>query len=98
MSFLSSFLDEKRKAHYPFILLQSSAAQSGLPILRRIVETQQKTALVLVCLLYHPRDLGSLPQHGHTSFNWAAEVPGYSDVEIDWQKRSGDVKSAIKGV
>ena len=95
MSFLSSLLDDKRKTQTPLILVQYSAAQSALAILRSIINSQQKNAVIPVCTLYRPSDL--LAPERATVLDWTAEVPGYFDGAIDWQVRLEAIKSAIAG-
>ena len=96
MSLLSSLLDDKRKTQTPLILVQYSAAQSALAILRSIINCRQENAVILVCTLYQPSDLVLAPESA-TVLDWTAEVPGYFDGAIDWQVRLEAIKSAIAG-
>lgn len=101
MSFLSSLFDDKHKVQNAYILLQSSAAQSSLPILRAIINTQQKNDLILVCNLCNPTSLlGSenITSRRIQTFDWTAEVPGYCEQSIDWESRRNVIKSAIEGM
>lgn len=101
MTFLSSLLDDKRKTQSPLVLLQSSAAQSAIPILRGIIDAQQKNSLILVCTLHDPTDLlglKSTSRESTTILDWTSEVPGYCNEPIDWQARLEVIKKTVKGM
>lgn len=100
MSFLSSLFDDKHKAQNAYILLQSSAAQSSLPILRAIINTQQKNDLILVCNLCNPTSLLGSENISRRiqTFDWTAEVPCYYEQSIDWDSRRNAIKSAVEGM
>ena len=71
----------------PFLLVQSSAAQSCFPIVRHIVGHSVEIATVLLfCLLYPPSALASrsqLESENLVAFDWLANVPGYSNSQLD---------------
>ncbi|KAI0094662.1 hypothetical protein BDY19DRAFT_34947 [Irpex rosettiformis] len=54
MSVLSSILANSTRPPQPFILLQSSAAQSSLPVLNSFI-SKAKGTVVLACFLYSPK-------------------------------------------
>ncbi|KAF7306973.1 hypothetical protein MIND_00490100 [Mycena indigotica] len=70
-----SFIYKPQRSNQPFVLLQSSIAQSSLGILRQILEDGTDNA-ILFCLLYSP--LTSIQRSGVEIHDLAGNVPGYS--------------------
>lgn len=94
MTLLSNIVSESRPWH-PLLLVQSSAAQSGLPILRKIVESSEHTTL-LFCLLYLPSNFveKTASQGGKTEvFNYLGNVPGYNNSYSDLRE---DISTAVR--
>lgn len=85
MSLLPSIISSKPPQ--PFLLLQSTAAQSCLPILRSILDkTLVKKPVILVCFLHPPPTLVKpelLQSQNLRLLDWTARVPGYSDYSVD---------------
>jgi len=79
--------------------VQSSAAQSAIPIVRTIIQKSQSSNkdVVLVRTLYPLHALeGQATSSGDTKHvDWTSEVPGYGTADINWIKRLEEVKSAI---
>jgi elongator complex protein 5 len=86
MSYLPTILSNASRGHHPLLLLQSSVAQPGISILRRIVaDTKSRT---LFCCVLHPPstffdDSESENAHQFEVFDCAGNVPGYEDVPSD---------------
>lgn len=63
----------------PFTLIQSSSAQSALPVLRKIL-TDETDPIMLFCLLYSPSSL--IPEHQTNErvkvFDWTDKIPEYT--------------------
>ncbi|KAI5124685.1 hypothetical protein M0805_004293 [Coniferiporia weirii] len=97
MAFLSTALTDQKKHQGSFLLLQSSAAQSILPVLRGIINAQLNHELVLVCALYAPTDLlGREDLLSCRVLDWTSEVQGFQDNSIDWEKRAAAVENVIR--
>lgn len=78
------------KVSQPFVLLQSTAAQSCLPIMRSIIEkaVTQRT-LLLICFLHSPKILVTSEQLQSTNLrllDWTSQVSGYTDDCIDFSE------------
>ncbi|KAH9946665.1 hypothetical protein B0H21DRAFT_779009 [Amylocystis lapponica] len=69
----------------PFLLLQSSTAQSCLPILRHIVSrpgANTQEHIVVFCFLYAPSSFTSkaqLESENIRVYDWTGRIPGYSE-------------------
>lgn len=111
MSILSTLLSSKETTSNTFYLVQSSAAQSALSILRGVInaQTTTKLTLVLICSLYAPANLlgPARPKSANEQaeaqssvIDWTEDVPGFSDPDtpVDWKKRLEGIQSVIKGV
>lgn len=81
MALISSTLNNNFKRH-PLLILQSSLAQSSLPILHSVLIGDEKKQLqnVLFCLLYPPHVLID-PTASDEVYNWLDRVPGYNDAD-----------------
>ena len=77
MTLLHSILHADPKRH-PLLILQSSLAQSSLPILRSLL-VENSRRIILFSLLYPPSD-AVLPE-SVVVHNWLHRVPGYEDAE-----------------
>ena len=104
---LSSILSGTQKSRVaaanPFILVQSSSTATALPVLQKLVESNEKSgSVVLVTALYAPEDLlgpsykNDLP--GVRVLDWTYYVPGYSDEEHGYDRKLTEVEDEIKGV
>lgn len=76
-------LDDGHK--HPLVILQSSLAQSALPILRHVthqdLSSTKMRKVILFCLLYSPSTLWSESGRPNLQLhNWTERVPGYSDI------------------
>ncbi|PPR06897.1 hypothetical protein CVT24_011587 [Panaeolus cyanescens] len=73
---------------YPFLIIQSSLAQSALPILNYVIsqDVSNKTKprkVILFCLLYSPSTLWNGPQNsGLQLYNWTDRVPGFYQGDL----------------
>jgi hypothetical protein len=92
MSLLSTLLSNGLKPPHPLLVLQSSAAKSALPILRKIVERSGNNSL-LFCLLYSPSSLVDEAREKIQVFNYLGNVPGYNDTFSDLRQ---DILTAVK--
>lgn len=81
------------------LLVQSSAAQSAIPIVSAILQKARSSSkdVVLVRALYPLQALeGPASSSGNVKYvDWTLDVPGYGTVEVDLAARSVEVKSAI---
>ena len=78
------------------ILLQSSTAQSCLPLLRDLIKSHSQHDVIVLCSLYAPSSLVDSVDNVRV-FDWTTEVPGYSNEAVDWYARLNEVEAAIKG-
>ena len=67
---------------FPFVILQSSLAQSCLPILRRVVSDPRPSSFnLLFCMLYPPSSLAdNISSATLEIHDWLDHVPGYCDA------------------
>lgn len=85
---LSSILANSPQSHQPFVLLQSSTAQTCLPILRRIINHKiaaNRVHTLLICLLHIPSSLVQAPFQDDTIevLDYTDKIPGYHDSWAD---------------
>jgi elongator complex protein 5 len=91
---LSSILSNSQRSHQPFLLLQSSTAQSCLPVLRKIIHQEshknaaKQTHTLLLCFLHAPSSLideTNLQSQGNKIdvLDYTDKVPGYDDSWAD---------------
>ncbi|KAJ7619082.1 hypothetical protein DFH06DRAFT_1106349 [Mycena polygramma] len=85
-----SFLLEPRRRQQPFLLLQSSIAQTGIGIIRQLLEDASSNAL-LFCLLHS--SLLSLQADRVQTFDLLDNIPGYSNGYEDPRHR---IRSAVE--
>jgi hypothetical protein len=80
MALTSSALNDDFKRH-SLLILQSSLAQSSLPILHSLLVGDEKKQRrnVLFCLLYPPNVLID-PTASDEVYNWLDRVPGYNNA------------------
>ena len=81
MSFLTSIIDNTQ--NFPLVILQSSLAQSCLPILRHLVNEPKpsKSFNLLLCLLYPPSSLAdNISLDTLEIHDWLDRVPGYCET------------------
>ncbi|TFY69755.1 hypothetical protein EVJ58_g248 [Rhodofomes roseus] len=103
-SFLSSSLAPAAARTQPFVLLQSSTAQSCVDVLRFAVREATSKAdgcTLLFSLLYPPSALVEQNQLSHERlqiFDWTSQVPGYSENDFDVKSQMlGTVQDAPQG-
>lgn len=87
-----------RELHYPLILLQSSAAQSSLPLLQKFIENSKAFTgrSLLFCLLYSPHSVGDglgLTGENLDVFDCTRNIPGYNNPEADSRK---EIRNAVR--
>lgn len=92
---LSSIFANSQRPHHPFLLLQSSTAQSCIPILRKLINldphniSSKRSRTLLFCFLFPPSSLlednAILASQGGTVevFDYTTNVPGYEDSWIN---------------
>ena len=105
MTFLSTLLTERKSSSTtpPVYLLQSSAAQSALPLLRGLIDApnQKNNSLILISSLYTPKQLLLQTETGDDAriLDWTGQVRGYEDEgnKIDWKKRLYEIRDNVKG-
>jgi len=78
MPLLSSVLKSRIQ---PLFLLQSSLAQTGLPVLSHIVNHSPAQKCLLFCLSFPPPAL--LPDEHVEVYDWIDRIPGYSEENIE---------------
>ena len=104
MPLLPSILTPSPRAQQPFILLQSSAVTSCLPIVRNLIssapsKTLAKRHVILFSFLYPPDRLVNpshlQPQHIDLQVHdWTDKVPGYYD-DLTPESIVGDILDII---
>ncbi|SJL05698.1 uncharacterized protein ARMOST_09034 [Armillaria ostoyae] len=78
--------DILQSSRHPLVILQSSVAQSTLPLLRKVIETspgKKEQETLLFCFLHLPSSLINEDAAGLTAYDRIASVPGYDDSWID---------------
>ncbi|KAK0198395.1 hypothetical protein F5146DRAFT_1131386 [Armillaria mellea] len=78
--------DILQSTRHPLVILQSSVAQSTLPLLRKAIETssgRKEQETLLFCFLHIPSSLVNEDTAGLTVYDRIACVPGYDDSWID---------------
>ncbi|KAG5342419.1 hypothetical protein C0989_002254 [Termitomyces sp. Mn162] len=95
----SSLFNDSSWSQQPFVLLQSSVAQSSIPLLRRILENNLKThqnCTLLFSFIYPPTDLlgdVSSPAENVRVFDWLKAVPDYAS---DWSDPRVKIFNAVE--
>lgn len=81
MSFLTSTIIDNTQ-NLPLVILQSSLAQSCLPILRHVVNDPKSSFNLLFCLLYPPSSLAddNISPDTLEIHDWLDHVPGYCEA------------------
>ncbi|KIM48155.1 hypothetical protein M413DRAFT_62641 [Hebeloma cylindrosporum] len=79
MVLLASILADESHRH-PLLVLQSSLAQTSLPILRHLLSHQPSRKTLLFSFLYPPSSLVDIDESDSLEiYDWIDRVPGYSD-------------------
>ncbi|KIJ68390.1 hypothetical protein HYDPIDRAFT_106584 [Hydnomerulius pinastri MD-312] len=70
------------RPHQPLVILQSSASQTCLPVLRRLIlPTKPPSQILLFCFLYPPpsliRDWPNVSDESPKVFDYTERIPGY---------------------
>ncbi|KLO14438.1 hypothetical protein SCHPADRAFT_965750 [Schizopora paradoxa] len=98
---LSTIISDRpgQKSAANVLLVQSSAAQSAIPVVSAIVRKARSNErdVVLVRALYPLQTLeGTASSTSNVKHvDWTLDVPGYGAGEIDWAARLAEVKGAI---
>ncbi|KAJ7181717.1 hypothetical protein C8R43DRAFT_970081 [Mycena crocata] len=79
-----SFFREPHRRQQPFLLIQSSLAQSGLGIIRHLLSDATGNAVVF-CFLHS--SLLSLQASNVQTYDWLDNIPGYNDNYVDPRQR-----------
>lgn len=74
-------------------IVQSSASQSALPVVREFV-SNSKDKILLFSFLYPP-ELFAARQGNLTVFDWTDRIPGYSDKPLDLLENIPSSKSSV---
>jgi len=101
---LSSIYPNSQRSHQPFILLQSSIAQSCLPVLRKIINNEphkiasKQIHTLLLCFLQPPSrlidDSNLLSRSGKIDvLDYTDKIPGYDD---SWTDPCEDILRAVR--
>ena len=93
MALLCEYASGPPRPHRPLLIIQSSVAQSSIPLLRHVIAESNKdqfSAQCLVfCLLYLPSDL--VEQNSVSDriivHDWIGFVPGYNNVPYNGKER-----------
>ncbi|KIM85277.1 hypothetical protein PILCRDRAFT_96413 [Piloderma croceum F 1598] len=85
---LPSILANSQRSHHPFLLLQSSSAQSCVQVLRSVINHRSHkntTRLILLCFLHPSLSLLAETKQGHQIevHDYTDKVPGYDDCGTD---------------
>lgn len=98
---LPSVLSVDDRAHNPLLLIQSSAAQSSLPILRYVLDQHiRRGELIILCTLYAPDQLlkgGKTDANVHI-LDWRTWIPGYEVEETRWEERIEKIYRVLESV
>ncbi|KAI0348002.1 hypothetical protein BDW22DRAFT_1350132 [Trametopsis cervina] len=95
MSLLPSIVSNSTRPAQPLLLLQSSVAQSALPILRDLIAKSRGNVL-LICYLYpHTVFSAGHDQHNVDVIDCTEYVLGYHSKETPWKAR---VLSSLQGL
>ena len=95
MSFLTSTIIDNTQ-NFPLVILQSSLAQSCLPILRHLVNNPKPPSSfnLLFCLLYPPSSLAdNISPETLEVHDWLDHVPGYCEAS---NKPSDDLLDIVR--
>ncbi|KAI0043208.1 hypothetical protein FA95DRAFT_1584187 [Auriscalpium vulgare] len=92
---LPAIISNTSRPHHPFVVIESSACQSGLSIVRAILNRDKSTGLVLLfCFLYLPSSLVHDPEReGLRVFDRTGVIPGFSE---NWKDPSDSITQAVK--
>ncbi|EGN97984.1 hypothetical protein SERLA73DRAFT_182795 [Serpula lacrymans var. lacrymans S7.3] len=103
MSSLSYLINSPNnpKAHQPLILLQSTKAQTCLPVLRSLIKpAKPPSQTLLFCFLYPPSTLTDtdfqkldVSDNGLKIFDYTASIPGYDD---QWSDHTESILSTVE--
>lgn len=95
------------RPHQPLILVQSSASQTCLPVLRNLIQPAKRPGQTLLfCFLYPPTSLiadqPNVSNGSLTVFDYTARIPGYDETrdscnEILVAVRSGQETLQVEG-
>ncbi|OAX42361.1 hypothetical protein K503DRAFT_790189 [Rhizopogon vinicolor AM-OR11-026] len=88
MPLLSSIINNPAgsKPHQPLIILQSSSAQTCIPVLRTLISNfRLDTQALLFCFLHRPSSLTNIDIPTVTAFDLTGRIPGYDDAWCDPQ-------------
>ncbi|KAG6911926.1 hypothetical protein DXG01_000173 [Tephrocybe rancida] len=99
MATLSAVINDPPRPQQPFLLLQSSVAQSGIPLLRQVVAnnlgTRSSEHFLLFSFIYPSTDIlkdESLPENVQV-FDWLDAVPEY---DKNWSDPRPKIISAVE--
>ena len=77
---LPSIFANAQRPHSPYILIQSSIAQTCIPVLRRLVNRQpgsKRVLTMLICFLYSPASLCEGKPDTTDILDYTSSIPGY---------------------
>lgn len=83
---LPSILANAQRPHSNYVLVQSSIAQTCLPVLRRLVNHQpgsKRARTILICFLYPPSSLCEGTGDAIDILDYTGNVPGYAGTFND---------------
>ncbi|KAF8626525.1 hypothetical protein AX15_004830 [Amanita polypyramis BW_CC] len=93
MALVREYASGPPRSQQPLLLIQSSIAQSGVPLLRHIIAestgNRSSAQCLVFCLLYQPSDLieENASSDCITVYNWLEFVPGYSVTSFSAKDR-----------
>ncbi|KAK2461877.1 hypothetical protein APHAL10511_006340 [Amanita phalloides] len=93
MALLREYANGPPRSHRPLLLVQSSVAQSGVPLLRHIIAESDKVQFsaqsLVFCLLNRPSDLVKKNTSSDRTifYDWLDYVPGYTETPYNARER-----------
>ncbi|KAH7931074.1 hypothetical protein BV22DRAFT_1101434 [Leucogyrophana mollusca] len=96
MSLFSTIISNSTtsRPHQPLIILQSSSAQTCLPVLRKTVSSTRPSQTLLFSFLYPPSTLiDGMPSPKLKIFDYTSRVPGYGD---SWSDPRDEILAAVQ--
>ena len=92
MALLREYVLGRPRSHQPLLLIQSSIAQSGVPLLRQIIiesNKQQSCTCLTFCLLYRPSDLieENVLSDRIKVYDWLELASGYAGTFSDTKRQ-----------
>jgi hypothetical protein len=74
---------ENRRPHRLLVVVQSSTAQSALPVVRGLIQAETRPTLVF-CFAFSPLAFSAVPDRQTSTFyDWTSRIPGFTNEQGD---------------